>query len=42
MINDFDTIVGQTPEQLFRTSALDVDWQANAPIGRLAGRSLRP
>ncbi|MEH2513629.1 AraC-like DNA-binding protein [Nitrobacteraceae bacterium AZCC 1564] len=37
MINDFDAIVGQTPEQLFRTSALDVDWQANAPIGRLAG-----
>lgn len=40
MINDFDDIVGQTPQQLFRTTA-EVDcrenWKANEPIGRLAG-----
>jgi len=37
MINDFDAIVGETPQQLFRTTALDVDRQGNAPVGRLAG-----
>jgi AraC-like DNA-binding protein len=37
MIHDFDAIVGETPQQLFRTTALDVDCQGNAPIGHLAG-----
>jgi AraC-like DNA-binding protein len=36
MINDFDALVGETPQQLFRASALDVDWQ-NLPIGQPAG-----
>jgi AraC-like DNA-binding protein len=40
MINDFDAIVGQTPQQLFRTTA-GVDCRenrrANAPIGGVAG-----
>jgi AraC-like DNA-binding protein len=37
MIHDFAAIVGETPQQLFRTTALDVDCQGNALIGHLAG-----
>jgi AraC-like DNA-binding protein len=37
MINDFDAIVGETPQQFFRATALDVDHQGNAPVGQLAG-----
>jgi AraC-like DNA-binding protein len=36
MINDFDAIVGETPQQLLRTTARDVDFQGNAPVGQLA------
>ncbi len=37
MINDFVAIVGETPQQLFRTTAPDSDRQENTPIGQLAG-----
>jgi AraC-like DNA-binding protein len=37
MINDFRAIVGETPQQLFRTTAPDVDRQGNAPVGQSAG-----
>ena len=37
MINDFDAIVGETPQQVFRATAPDVDCQGNAPVGRLPG-----
>jgi AraC-like DNA-binding protein len=32
MINDFHAIVGETPQQLFPTTALDVDRQRTAPV----------
>jgi len=38
MINDFDAIVGETPQRLFRTTAPDVDCQGNALIGKLSAQ----
>lgn len=37
MINDFDAIVGQTPEQLFRATSLDHDCLATERIDQTAG-----
>jgi AraC-like DNA-binding protein len=37
MINDFDAIVGEPPQQLFRTTAADADCEGNTPVGRSAG-----
>jgi AraC-like DNA-binding protein len=42
MINDFDAIVGETPQRLFRTIALDADRQGNTPIGQSAGLIFPP
>jgi AraC-like DNA-binding protein len=33
MINDFDAIVGEPPQRLFRTSALDGPREGNMPVG---------
>jgi AraC-like DNA-binding protein len=37
MINDFGAIVGEPPQQLFRTTAADADCEGNTPVGRSAG-----
>ncbi len=42
MINDFDAIVGETPQRLFRTIALDAERQGNTPIGQSAGLIFPP
>jgi len=42
MINDFDAIVGETPQRLFHTIALDADRQGNTPIGQSAGLIFSP
>jgi hypothetical protein len=34
MINDFDAIVGEPPQQLFRTTAADADCEGNTPVSR--------
>jgi AraC-like DNA-binding protein len=37
MINDFGAIVGEPPQQLFRTTADDTGCEGNTPIGQSAG-----
>jgi AraC-like DNA-binding protein len=37
MINDFDAIVGEPPQQVFGTTGADTDCEGNTPIGRPAG-----
>jgi hypothetical protein len=37
MINDFHAIVGEPPQQVFRTTGADTDYKGNTPIGRSAG-----
>jgi AraC-like DNA-binding protein len=37
MINDFHAIVGEPPQQVFRTPGADTDYEGNTPIGRSAG-----
>ena len=37
MINDFDAIVGETPQQFFRPTELGVDSEGNALVGQFAG-----
>ena len=39
MINDFGAIVGEPPQQLFRTTADDTGCKGNTPIGQSAGPS---
>ena len=39
MINDFGAIVGEPPQQVFRTTAADTGCERNTPIGRSAGPS---
>jgi AraC-like DNA-binding protein len=42
MINDFDTIVGAPPQQLFGTTAANTDCVGNARIGRSASPNFFP
>jgi AraC-like DNA-binding protein len=37
MINDFDAIVGEPPQQFFRTTPVDAHREGNTPVGQSAG-----
>jgi methylphosphotriester-DNA--protein-cysteine methyltransferase len=37
MINDFDAIVGEPPQQLFRTTEGDADREGNTRVGQSTG-----